>query len=324
MSNKVTLLIVLCLFTSLAAVLVSSRTVRDNWAKWPKRIIKTRYTAPLQAPNNPTVIPEVVASSTPMQWGAYVGDGQNDLSNFETLVEHEVNILADFEGWQNDFPSALSAKVGQRGKTLLIFWEPNFGYDAIINGSKDNYINQFATAASNYNDPIILVPFDEMNLNEEDWGYGRNNNTAEKFQQAWRHIHDIFAPVSNVKFGIAYNNVSIPNVSGNRFSDYYPGDDYIDYVGVDGFNFGGPWQNFSQVFDSAIDALQAFNKPIYIFSTASTAGSQKAQWISDGLGSRIHDYQNIAGWIWFNQNGERNWLVNSDQQSLEAFRNIIP
>ncbi len=283
-------------------------------------------TAPVATTTAPvaTTTAPVATTASSMLWGAYVGDGASDLSNFETLVGKSMNLYADFEGWDNSFPSALSSKVGQKGKTLIIFWEPSFGYDSIINGSKDEYIKSFAASAKAYGYPVILVPFDEMNLNEEAWGYGQNGNTAAKFKTAWQRIHDLFSGVTNVKFGVAYNNVSIPATSGNTFSDYYPGDDYVDYVGVDGFNFGNPWQTFGQVFDTAIDQLQCFHKPIYIFSTASTAGTQKSAWITEGLGAHIKSYSNIAGWVWFNQGGSPNWLVNSDTSSLSAFKAIIP
>ena len=264
--------------------------------------------------------------STTLQWGAYVGDGINDLSNFESLVGKEVNLYADFEGWSNSFPSSLSSKVGSKGKTLIIFWEPDFGYDNIINSSKDTYIKQFAISAKSYNYTVILSPFDEMNLNEEAWGYGKNNNTAEKFKTAWQHIHDLFISenATNVKFAISFNNVSVPDVAGNKMTDYYPGDNYVDYVGLDGFNFGNPWQTFAQVFDSAISNASVFNKPIYILSTTSIAGAQKATWITDGLGKTIKTYTNVIGWIWFNQGGNSNWLVNSDSASLAAFKAILP
>ncbi len=267
------------------------------------------------------------SASSKLEWGAYVGDGDADLSNFENLVGKKVDLYADFEGWGNEFPYWLQPKVGAEGKTLIIFWEPDFGYDQINNGSKDSYIKEFAIGAKNYNYPIILVPFDEMNLNEEAWGYGVNGNTPTKFIAAWKRIHDIFVNLgaTNVKFAIGYNNVSVPDVPGNQYTDYYPGDNYVDYVGVDGFNFGSPWQSFAQIFDSAISRVSTLGKPLYILSMGSIPGDKKTKWILDGLGAHIKNYNNLKGWIWFNQNGsDGNWTVNSDSTSLTSFKSIIP
>jgi len=287
----------------------------------PARVISSNSVSPATHKSMNT---STVSSAAILKWGAYVGDAQNNLSDFESLVGKPVNILAVFAGWDNYFPSQFQAKVGQKGKTLLIFWEPDFGYDSIIDGSHDDYIKKFASDAASYRYPVILVPFDEMNLNENAWGYGQNNNTAEKFITAWIHIHNLFGNAKNVKFGLAYNNVSVPDESGNQYKDYYPGDAYVDYVGVDGFNFNDPPQTFSQIFNGPIQQLQAYNKPIYIFSMADISGPGKDVWITDGLGSEIKNYRNLAGWIWFNQGGNPNWLIDSDSSSLQAFKSVLP
>ncbi|MDQ2933086.1 MAG: hypothetical protein M3Q80_01770 [bacterium] len=273
----------------------------------------------------PTVQPisTTTASTTSLLWGAYVGNDTTDLLNFETLVGKKTNIFANFQAFGNAFPFYLTTNVGKQGKTLLIYWEPHMGYDQINNGSQDAYILQFAKDAQLYGYPVILAPFIEMNLNETPWGYGVNGNTPEKFQTAWKRMHNLFAGVTNVKFAIGYNNVSVPNVVGNRYVDYYPGDAYVDFVGVDGFNFNNPWKTFSQTFDMAMAEAGVFNKPVYILSTASAAGTEKAAWITE-LGSHSPTYQHFAGWVWFNLNKEQNWLVNSDPESLQAFKSILP
>ena len=267
-----------------------------------------------------------IAPPKVLLWGAYVGDPRTNLSDFESLVGKKVNIVADFEGWGADgsFPSDLSSLVGQQGKTLLIFWEPNFGYDNIINGSQDSYIKQFALDAKNYSYPIILVPFDEMNLNEEAWGYGQNGNTPAKFVSAWQHVHDLFVGISNVKFAIDYNYQSVPDISTNTYGAYYPGNYYVDYVGLSGFNFGSPYLTFDQIFTKAASTTSVFGKPLYIFSTASIESPDKNNWISDGLGKIVKTYPKIQGWVWFNANKEEDWRVNSDSAALQSFKKVIP
>lgn len=259
-------------------------------------------------------------------WGAYLGNGAPSLENFEKQVGNEINFYADFRSWQDEFPADFLNDIGKKNKTLVIFWEPNFGYDTIIDGTYDTYIKDFAKGAKQYADPVILVPFAEMNLNEEAWGYGQNNNNASKFILAWRHIYELFEGVPNVKFGLAYNNISIPDINGNQFSDYYPGDAYVDYIGLDGFSFNYNWQTFEQIFDKPMTLISSYNKPIIIFSVAAAANAKKATWIKEGLGTYLKSYKNLIGFIWFNEDKEEeeNWLVDSDLSSLEAFRSILP
>ena len=282
------------------------------------QITTSTGSAPSRSPQTRT------SPRAPLRWGAYVGNAETQLQPFESTVGAPVNIVADFESWDSDFPLKLTATVGKAGKTLLVFWEPNFGYQEILDGHKDASIERFAREAREYGYPVILVPFDEMNLNEEAWGYDHNHNTAETFQKAWMKIHDAFASSANVKFGLAYNAVSVPDVPGNQFTDYYPGSAFVDYVGVDGFNPGNPKKSFQEIFDPAIQAVSIFQKPILIFSMASVAGPDQAAWIREGLGTVAPTYPGLVGWIWFNQAGSPNWSVDSDERSLEAFRSVIP
>lgn len=107
-------------------------------------------------------------------------------------------------------------------------------------------------------------------------------------------------------------------------ADYYPGSEYVDYVGVDGFNFNNPPLTFAQIFNEVTANASIFKKPIYILSTSLDAGPDKANWITEGLGTMVKNYQNVFGWIWFNQSGQPNWIVNSDAASLSAFKSILP
>jgi beta-mannanase len=237
------------------------------------------------------------------------------------------NIVSTFVGWPDSFPTNFAATC-TNNQTLLVFWE-NYGFslDAINAGSNDAYIRSFAQSIANNRCPVILSLFHEMNGNWDSWDGTVGTNSPAKLIAAWKHIHDIFvaASVTNVTFAWVMNDSSVPDVPGNQFSDYYPGDTYVDYVGVDGFNFGTPWQTFGQVFDSAMSKIQAFQKPIYLFSLGSAAGTQKAAWITEGLGTHVKTYTNVKGWVYFNENASgSNWLIDSDQNSLAAFKTILP
>ena len=279
----------------------------------------------------PTVVPTPPVPPTPtpapassaIQWGAYVGDGAGAVSAFDTLVGKKSEITDDFEDFTAPFPTSLSSTVGSQGKTLVVFWEPSTGLSSISNGSLDSEIKSFAAGAKSYGYPVILVPFDEMNLNESAWGAGQNGNTPAIFIAAWKHIHDLFVGDTNVKFAITYNNVSIPSGSANDYAAYYPGANYVDIVGIDGYNFGSPWQTFDQVFSSAYTEASQFGKPIYLMAIGSAEGTQKAAWIQS-LGTLSTNYPKVAGWTWFNDNKEQNWLVNSDAAALAAFKSVLP
>jgi len=280
----------------------------------------------MNASTSPSPTPTSAASSTAVLWGAYAGDQTTDAANFELQVGHKMNLQTVFVDLSsNPFPSQFGATVRDQGKTLIIFWEPyNVTLDQIAGGSLDSYIKQFATAAKTYGGPVILAPLPEMNGDWDPWGGTIGTNSPAKVITAWKRIHDLFAGVTNVKFGWAVNNESVPDTANNQLENYYPGDAYVDYVGVDGFNFGDPWQSFSQVFDGSLARLIKYNKPIYIFSFACAESSQKPAWITNTLTVQIPKYPQIVGWVWFNQNKEQNWLVWSDSAALNAFKAALP
>lgn len=290
-----------------------------------------------------TIVPIVpiykthTATQKPLRWGFYESsfDVQKILA-LEQRLGKTPDMIATFVHWgnENKFPAHLSAAAKNRGKTLVIFWEatdytdgtanqPKFSSDAILRGDFDAYIQSFAADAKAYGGPVVLIPFAEMNGDWFPWAGTKNGNSPEKVVLAYRRIHDMFAGVENVKFGFAPNNDSIPNTPENSLDKYYPGDAYVDIVGVDGFNFGNPWQTFDELFAAPLVVLSNYNKPIYIFSFASAAGENKAAWITDTFTKDILKYPKVEGWVWFNENKERDWRMDSDPDSLAAFKAIL-
>jgi Glycosyl hydrolase family 26 len=272
-----------------------------------------------------------------VKWGAYVGWQSTDMSAFETLVGKKPSYDMVFSHWGNDlnFPTAYNTRIRDQGRTMVLFWEavdynrdyfnqPEYSFDAVLSGRLDPYFANFAAGAKAYGGEVILIPFSEFNGNWFPWGVSLGNNSA-KFVEAYRYLHKFFVGIPNVKFGWVPNNDSVPNTPQNQFELYYPGADYVDYVGVDGFNFGGSQQQtFTQMFDSPLTRLTQYNKPIFIFSMASADFAGKPAWITDALTVQLYRYPQVAGWLWFNENKERDWRVNSTPASLEAFKSALP
>ena len=295
--------------------------------------------------NQVTAYPLNCSGSTPppdratstVKWGAYVGWRLGDIADFETRVGKAVNHQALFVHWgnENEFPATLAQPLKNAGKTLIIFWEamdynidsvdqPNFSYDRILAGDWDNYIKSFAAAAKTYGGPVILIPFEEMNGDWYPWAGTVNGNSPAKHIAAYRYLRGFFKDITNVKFGWSVNQESVPDTANNNIASYYPGNDYVDYVGVNGFNFGQPWQSFNDVFGKTLERLKAYQKPIFIFSFACSDGPKKAAWITDALTVQLLKYPQIKGWVWFNEKKERDWRVWSDQNSLKAFQAALP
>ncbi|MBP9836567.1 MAG: hypothetical protein KBC78_01900 [Candidatus Pacebacteria bacterium] len=279
----------------------------------------------------------IVTTSRKLSWGAYTGPVPESILTFEKKVNANPDYIAHFVHWGNgdgNLPTWLYEHTYAKDRTLVIFWEasdyliggtnqPKFSYRTILNGNHDDYITSFAKQIKAYKGPVILIPFSELNGNWTPWSGTKNGNTPEEAVLAFRYVHGFFNNVPNVKFGLAVNAASVPNIYENRIDAYYPGHEYVDYVGVDGFNMGQPWESFSDIFSQPLNTLSKYNKPMFIFSFGSAEGVNKAQWLDDALNVQMTKYPLLKGFVYFNQNKERNWLLWSDQKTLSVFNDYV-
>ena len=291
------------------------------------------------APVNPPIIssPTSTVASTKIKWGAFAGSNPTTIADFESRISVNPNYLAYFVHWGNGggaLPNYLADYVYKKDRTLVLFWEasdyvigstnqPNYSYRSILAGNWDNYFKDFTNQLATYKGPVILVPFSELNGNWTPWSGTKNGNTPAEAVAAWRYIHGFFAQTPNVKFGLAVNAPSVPDTPENQIANYYPGDAYVDYVGVDGFNFDKPWMTFNELFARPLSILEQYNKPIMIFSFGSAPGPEKAAWLNEGLNVVLPNHPKVVAWVYFNQDKERNWLLWSDSNTFSVFTKYI-
>jgi beta-mannanase len=243
-------------------------------------------------------------------------------------------IFLTYQGWDRGFHASDEQEIARRGAQHVLTWEPNgITLKSIANGSHDAFIKDFAKGAAAWGGRIYLRPMHEMNGSWYSWGRGVNGNTAADFVNAWRHMHDIFKAqgASNVKW------VWSPNVRyGPEYplADLYPGSSYVDWVAMDGYNWGmdphlgqPAWQSFGDIFGATYGQITklAPGKPMLIAETASTEnGGNKAQWILKTFLNDVPKYPAIRGVIWFNQaDGPSNFRINSSASSLAAFKQVF-
>ena len=172
-------------------------------------------------------------------------------------------------GTDSAFPTAAASQL--RGGTVpFIFWAPvepdhltsdKWTYNTIRRGDHDAYITQFAQDAKAYGGRVLLRFAHEMDGDWFPWGIGRFDNTRRNFILAWRHVYNIFKSVGarNVKFVWSPNGYY--SKRGVPIKDVYPGDKYVDYLAISGFNWGAPkWQTMAQVLETKLKELEAVTK----------------------------------------------------------------
>ena len=117
-----------------------------------------------------------------------------------------------------------------------IYNQPRFSLSAIINGAHDAYIKSWATAAKKWGHPFFLRFDPEMNGDWYPYSEVRNGNSKGEYIQAWRHVHDIFTQlgVTNVTW-VWSPNIDEPGLT--PIPELYPGDGYVNWIAMDGYNF---------------------------------------------------------------------------------------
>ena len=208
--------------------------------------------------------------------------------------------------------------------------EPAFALRTILAGRHDGYIRRFAAAAAGFRHPFVLRLAPEMNGTWYPWstdvtGGIPNGNARGQFVSMWRHIHDIFdrEHATNVIWDWGPNVVYY----GQRhpLADFYPGDRYVDLVGLDGYNWGdvkswARWSSPEGVFGKSVAALRRITtRPIVLNEVASAeTGGDKARWVARFL-AYLRANRDIVAFVWFDWRKETDWRFTSSRASREAF-----
>lgn len=255
--------------------------------------------------------------------GHYYGAGS--IADTDARIGRKPAVHLTYYGWDDAWATSsdTASDLGD-GRIPLVNWEP-FGVDFgdIVSGKLDATISARADEAARLGQKFFLDFAAEMN---EDEGWGGHD--PAKYIAAWRHIHDVFVAHGATNVVWAW----CPNVTDSDGAppamDYYPGDAYVDWVGVDGYNWGTSdpdfgWQSFHDVFADIYPQLAATGKPIIIGEMASDeVGGSKAQWIDDVIPTLKNDFPQIKAVVWFDIDKERHWEINSSPESLAAYQRM--
>jgi hypothetical protein len=285
-------------------------------------------------------------ASASIQLGAYVrgapGSGQT-MDEYANLVGQRPGIVMWYRGFDQPLMySSEIANLSARASTPMVSLEPvdqngtDIPLSQIAAGNFDSYIHKAASVAKAWGGRIMIRFAYEMNLSPGagiPWGGGPGavgGNTAADYIAAWRHVVGIYRTdgATNAEF------VWAPNVDdgGIPFTQYFPGDEWVDDVGLDGYNWGSAfestghkWLNLGDTFSSSYTTLtQLSSKPVIFTETASAEiGGDKAAWIRRGFLNELPQrFPRVTGVVWFDVQKESDWRVDSSQASLEAFREV--
>ncbi len=308
----------------------------------------------------PTSTP--IATSPKVYWGALLDGARVPATEelqpggvydtFEQRAQKKMSIYHWGQPWKMNgqltkFQTEYYNNTRSRGAIPLVDWgswylgqgtnQPDYQLNDIYNGMYDAYITQWAMDAKAWGHPFFLRFDWEMNGNWQfPWSEQLNGNQPGEYIKAWRHVHDIFTQngAKNVTW------VWCPNISGETtrpMAQLYPGDSYVDWTCLDGYNKDTTWISFNTVFtgqgitwikNSYQEILAvAPNKPLMLGEFASLeagdGGTKKAAWIRDAFLTQLPtNFPKVKAVVWFNWNDNNpsiTFPIESSAASIRAF-----
>jgi mannan endo-1,4-beta-mannosidase len=306
----------LLVFLAVASVITTVGVANAHWSHGSAS--RTAQAKALPTPPPVTIIAPSVPGSVISPRARYLG------------VATPAGQLASFEAASGTHPQILSeyVQVGQPfttpppGVMPYISLETSTSAAAVIAGSDDSALGFYGRAVAAYRKPVVISIDPEMN--GAWYSYGTKKISHTEFVTLFRHVHDVIekSGAHNVVWVWAVSN-SAPITHTPLLHELYPGDAYVDWVGVDGY-YVHLDVHFKEIFTRVFDRIRSFTKrPFIISETSVQPGPYAAQCVQD-LFAGVNSTPDLVGFIWFDYNklsvGREDWRLEDDQAVATAFR----
>ena len=268
--------------------------------------------------------------------GAFLGDDPSwgDINEFRDDFGRKPSLIMLFIEWGSFVPDKTIADVYSGNGRLIVTWEPwkfatkeGIDYDGLIAGTYDGYIADFAGRLKKIKKDVYLRFAHEMNGDWYPWSAAKLG--ADKYAAVYRHVKDVFdaAGADNVRWVFSVNWEDVPQ--SNSFTRAYPGDAYVDHVGIDGYNWGtsqdwSRWMSFKDIFGAVYGKIAAaYTKPVIITEFGSSSeGGDKAAWIRQALAD-IQKMDRVKAFVLFNEDKETDWGFDPDSAAGKELKRLL-
>jgi mannan endo-1,4-beta-mannosidase len=243
------------------------------------------------------------------------------VAEFTRAAGRRPNLVGYYSGWSEPFQASFAQTVNSHGAVTVLQWDPTDARVAgIVAGRYDTYLRSFADGVRQFGKPVVIGFGHEMNATWYSWGY--RHVPPGTFVAAWRHIVKLFREqgADNVTW-LWTINADLP--STGPIADWWPGGDYVTWVGIDGYYYR-PTDSFGSVFGKTIAQVRVLShKPVLLSETAVGPGAGQAAKIGE-LFTGIRQYQTL-GLVWFDiaQNDgiyHQDWRIEDNPAAVSAFR----
>ncbi len=278
----------------------------------------------------------------------------DNILKFDKMLKEPLSLIQIYVAWgdkENEkFPMLYAKAIYDLGSTPMITWEPwlndfdreehnlpktadanKSGMAAVAKGEYDFYIKAWAEDLKNFGHNVFIRLGHEMN-DPYRYPWGPQNNKPEEFIAAWQHVITVFRKlgVHNVLW------VWAPQPSYLHYKEYFPGKNYVDWVGVGALNYGtvapwSKWWTFKEIFGNYYDSLNVFKKPLMITEMGSlTVGGKRDAWFKNAFDSLPEKYPDLRAVLFFNDNSDNttlnkslDWSIVNDSATCKVIHQTI-
>lgn len=269
-------------------------------------------------------------------FGVFLSDQPTrlELNRFSKIYSKTPDMVMVFIDWGKFVDQDVIKDVYGTKSVLVVTWEPwdaigkkGIDYKALLKGSYDRYISDFASKIKDIKGEVFIRFAHEQNGDWYPWS-GKKIG-SEDYIRMWRYVKDLFDKngVANARWIFAVNWEDVP--CDNHFLQYYPGDEYTDYVAIDGYNWGtqlpwGKWMEFKDIFYARYNEIvENIPKPVIIseFGSASIGGN-RARWIKKAF-REVSSMDKVSAVILFNVDKEADWRLKEGTADSRALRDSL-
>jgi beta-mannanase len=255
-------------------------------------------------------------------------------------------------GRQTVFPSESCRALHDAGVVPLVGMMPwsflkqgapesSYTVEAILEGRFDDLISRAADETRALGFPIMMEFGPEVNGSWFPWNgvwngrdgdeYGERGipDGPERFRDAYRRIIDIFRSrgADDVTWVFHIAQRGAPPEAWNSASYYYPGDEWIDWIGASVY---GPGESFEEIMERLYPELCSLSpsKPIALLEIGA-AGPGKTEWMRETYAAiNSGRYPRLKAVSWWNKlckpDGTPSGLeIDSTPESLSAYRDGV-
>jgi parallel beta-helix repeat protein len=259
--------------------------------------------------------------------GAWDGSGtaaqQAATRRLEAAIGRPLAIAHSFVPWGKGLGRQPAANVAA-GRTPLISFGKGGNPSEVAAGEHDPYLKSLARSVAELGGPVLL---------RYAWGMDgarsrRSSTSGTTFVAAWRHVHDLFAAQGVRAFWVwSPNAEAFAGVRGG-VDRYWPGDDYVDWIGANGFNWYGckdrtGWKDFGSIFQAFHDWGSARAKPLIVSETGTVEDparpGRKRDWFLDAARVLGQSMPRIRAVVYSDRGGRCDLRPDTSAPSMEGF-----